>query len=77
MEENTDVDGSLRATITNLTSTIERTYSYKAIFLRGIVNGVGTFVGATIIAAIVITILTQTLGLFGIAEYFESFLPKN
>ena len=68
---------SLNENIVKLSTMVERVNSYKFIFLRGIVNGVGTFIGATIFATIVITILIQVLGFLGISEYFESFLPQN
>ncbi len=35
--------------------------SYKMVFLRGIISGVGGAIGATIIAAILISLLTRTI----------------
>ncbi len=35
--------------------------SYKMVFLRGIISGVGGAIGATIIAALFISILTKTI----------------
>jgi hypothetical protein len=72
----TDIE-SLNKNIVKLSAMVERVNSYTFIFLRGIIGGVGTFIGATIIATIVITILIQILGVFGISQYFESFLPKK
>ena len=77
MENSPETLESLNANIVRLSTMVEKMNSYKFVFLRGIVTGIGTFVGATIIAAIAIAILVQVLGFFGIEGYFESFLPKN
>lgn len=62
-----------------LTHQLSRYTSYKAVFLRGIVYGVGTALGATVIAAMV----------FGLFRFFaqplfeatplesDTFLPQN
>lgn len=64
----------------SLEGTIEKTNSFKAVFIRGVITGVGTFVGATVVAAIVIAILVQALGLLGInlgiGEYLQSLIQK-
>ncbi len=70
-------DKTLNENIVELTHTIKRVSSYKFVFLRGIINGVGTFIGATIVAAVVITFAIQVLGFFGLEGYFEQLLPKE
>jgi hypothetical protein len=59
--------------------TLKKINSFKSVFARGVVNGVGTFIGATIVAALVITIMVQVLKFLdldlGIGEYLQSLLP--
>lgn len=68
---------SLNKNIIKLSETIHEINSYKLVFLRGIINGVGTFIGATVVATIVITILIKIFGFLGVGDYFDSFLPKG
>lgn len=68
---------SLNENMVRLSHIIQRVNSYRFVFLRGIVMGIGTFIGATIVAAIAITIFVQVLGFLGLEGYFESFLPKS
>ena len=81
MVETSDSNQELNKNIVELSATIKRINSVKFIFLRGVANGVGTFIGATIVAAIVITFLVQILGLFdidlGVKDYLNSLLPKK
>lgn len=78
MEESSNLTQELNKNIVELSSTVKRINSFKFIFLRGILNGVGTFIGATIVAAVAITLLVQILGMFdvdqGIKEYLSSLL---
>lgn len=80
MENTPNLDQKLNENIVELSTTIKRVSSFKFIFLRGIITGVGTFIGATIVAAVAITILVQILSLFdidlGIKDYLSSLLPK-
>ncbi len=69
-------DKTLNENVVELTHTIKRVSSYKFVFLRGVINGVGTFIGATIVAAIVIAFAIQVLGFFGLEGYFEQLLPE-
>ncbi len=70
----------LTKNIAELSTTTKRINSLKFVFFRGIVSGVGTFIGATVVAAILITVIVQILGLFdiefGIKEYLSSLLIK-
>ncbi len=79
MQNPQDMDtlNDLNSNIVELSKTVKRLNSYRFILLRGIVTGIGTFLGATIIAAIAIATIVQILGFLGIEGYFESFLPKN
>ncbi len=43
----------------NNTNTLNGLYSYKVVFIRGIVQGLGIVIGSTIIAGIGYTILIQ------------------
>lgn len=79
MEEPLDPKLELNKNIVELSAIIKQTNSLKFIFLRGIANGVGTFIGATIVAAIAITFLVQILGALdidlGIRDYLNSLIP--
>lgn len=79
METSPDPSQELNKNIIELTKMVERLNSLKFIFLRGILNGIGTFVGATIVAAIAITLLVKILGALdidlGINGYLNSLLP--
>lgn len=71
---------TLNQAIADLHHTTKRLNSFKMVFVRGIIGGIGTFLGATIIAAVAITILVQVLKLFsidlGLSEYLESLLRR-
>ena len=78
MEESSNLTQELNKNIVELSATVKRINSFRFIFLRGVLNGVGTFIGATIVAAVAITLLVQILGMFdvdqGIKEYLSSLL---
>jgi len=80
MEETSDPNQELNKNILELSATVKRINSFRLVFFRGIVNGVGTFIGATVVAAIAITIALQILAFFdinlGIKEYLNSLLSK-
>lgn len=79
MEQQPNSVEELNKNIIELTKMVERLNSLTFIFLRGIVNGVGTFIGATVVAAIAITVMVKILGVFdidlGIREYLNSLIP--
>lgn len=81
MEETTTPNQKLNENIVELSATVKRINSIKFIFLRGVVNGVGTFIGATVVAAVAVTLLIQILGVLdidlGIRDYLNSLLPKT
>lgn len=81
MKEPLRPDQELNKNIIELSATIKRVNSIKFNFLRGIVVGVGTFIGATVVAAIAITLLVHALSIFnidiGIRDYLNSLLPKT
>lgn len=78
MEESSNPHDELNKSILELSATTKRINSFKFIFLRGVLNGVGTFIGATIVAAIAITLLLKVLGILdidlGIKDYLNSLL---
>ena len=80
MEETSDINQELNKNIVELTATVKRINSFRMVFFRGVVGGVGTFIGATVVAAIVITLVIQILGFFdinlGIKEYLDSLISK-
>ena len=80
MKKTPDVEEELNTNIVELTATVRRINSLKFVFFRGIINGVGTFIGATVVAAIAITALVQILNLLnidlGIKEYLDSLIVK-
>lgn len=80
MEKSSDPQKELNQNILDLSRTIKQINSFWFVFLRGIVNGVGTFIGATIVAAIVITFVAKILTFFdinlGINDYLNSHLSK-
>jgi len=80
MEEKSNSEQELNQNIVELSATIKRINSFRFVIFRGIINGVGTFIGATVVAAIVITLVVQILGLFdidlGIKDYLNSLLSK-
>lgn len=71
----------LNKNIVELSATVKRINSLKFIFFRGVLNGIGTFIGATVVAAIAVTLLVNILGLFnidlGIKDYLNSLLGKE
>ena len=80
MEETSNPEQELNQNVAELSATIKRTNSPWFVFSRGVINGIGTFIGATIVAAIVITLLAQVLGFFeinfDIKNYLNSLLSK-
>lgn len=77
MEEMPTSEEILNSNIKELSTTIKKVNSYKFMFLRGIVMGVGTFVGATLVVTLVITILIQLSTFFGLENYFNSLFSQN
>lgn len=80
MEEVSNLNQELNKNLIELSATVKRVNSFKFVFFRGVLNGVGTFIGATVVAAIVITLLVQMLGVFnidlGVRDYLNSLLLK-
>lgn len=80
MEETPVPKNELNQNILELSATIKKINSLRFVFFRGVIHGVGTFIGATIVAAIVITLLVQILGVFhidfGINTYLNSLLSR-
>ena len=50
---------NLNQRIEDLVRVMEKTFSYRASFLRGVVQGLGIVVGSTIVAGIMYTIITH------------------
>ncbi len=63
----------LKKSINKLNANVASSNSLKNAFLRGIISGVGTAVGATLIAAVGIAIIAQLMQVTGI----ERILPAN
>jgi hypothetical protein len=53
---------ALNKNLTQLNKNIERQTSLKFIVIRGIVTGLATVVGASIVAGIVFSVLSNTVG---------------
>jgi tetrahydromethanopterin S-methyltransferase subunit G len=66
--------GELNENIEELTEKIEETNSMKRVFMRGVVMGIGTFIGATILAALAIAIILKILGFVGIRSTVENYI---
>jgi len=47
--------------IQKLNKSLERSTSFKYVFLRGIINGLATAIGATIVAGAILSILSRTI----------------
>lgn len=81
MEDISEELRSLKYAVEELHTTTKRANSTKAVFVRGIIGGVGTFLGATIVAALLIAIITQILILLdfdiGISNYLQSLIQKR
>jgi len=58
-EQKTKPTKSLNARIEDLVIVMEKTFSYRASFVRGIFQGLGFIIGSTIIAGIAYSILTN------------------
>lgn len=52
----------------------DRKKIYKINFFRGVFFGIGTFLGGTVVVALVIWFLTQFVDVPGIGEFFERLL---
>lgn len=52
----------------------DRKKIYKVNFFRGVFFGIGTFLGGTVVVALVIWFLTQFVDIPGIGEFFERLL---
>lgn len=63
-KETKNTSETLDKNLQALNQTLQRTNSFKYSFLRGLVIGTGTAIGATVIAAIVIAILARSLQRF-------------
>lgn len=62
--------------VEKLTAHLEDLYSWKNVFWRGIIGGIGTFIGATIIAGVAVTILSQVLNFAGLQALADLFHLK-
>ncbi len=51
----------LSKSIQKLSKSLDRSTSFRYVFLRGIVNGLATAIGATIVAGLVIGVLSRTI----------------
>ena len=61
----------------SLRESIARGNRLGGVFLRGLVGGIGTAIGATVIAAIVITVLLQVLQITGLGKILPSALTDQ
>jgi len=67
----------LNANLEELSKRIKNVYSLRRVFARGVLTGVGTFIGASVIAAILLTVLFQFFGFLGIRSAIERLLSPN
>jgi len=59
-------EGALAEAVEQLAATLKKSGSLRRTFLRSMIGGAGTAIGATVIAAIVITALAGIFAHFGI-----------
>jgi hypothetical protein len=65
----------LRKALGRLSANLERANSLKHVFWRGVISGIGTVIGATIVAAIGLTLAFKILQAVGIDQLLpESFV---
>jgi hypothetical protein len=72
-----DKISELSDNLTKLSERISKIYAYRAVFARGIVNGIGTAIGATIIATLLIFIFLQFFDLVGLRSLIENYLSLS
>jgi hypothetical protein len=77
MEENKSEVVELNSNLDKLSSRLAKIYSYKQVFLRGIVNGVGTIIGATVVAALLLTLVLRFADIFGLRPFLERIIPEE
>lgn len=68
-----DTQESVTNQLVKLNKNLQLSNNYKQIFLRGIVSGLGTAVGATLMAAVLITTFLKLVQVTGI----EKWIPEN
>lgn len=67
----------LNANLEELSEKFGDAYSLRRVFARGVLTGIGTVIGASIIAAILLTILFQFFGFLGIRSAIERLLSPD
>lgn len=68
-----DLDHSIE----DLDTTLEVTNSWWAVFFRGVLFGLGSLIGATIIAAIVVIMLVRTFPSITTIPAFNAFIEST
>lgn len=68
------VEQKLVAELSELNDRVEKQNSWKHLFLRGILLGVGTAVGATVVVGLLGSALWYVLSAFGVATPLEPYL---
>lgn len=66
----------LAINIKKLDKDIVKTNSFNQVFMRGVLWGVGTTLGTTIVAAIVITLLSRIFNSFDYIPILKDFVQK-
>jgi hypothetical protein len=67
----------LNKNIKDLTAKIERSNSFWFVLLRGLAMGAGTAIGASIIAALLIGILSKTIKTVGDVPILNKIIPGD
>lgn len=77
IEEILSEEEKLRRSIDKLNNNLRRQISWRHTFLRAIVTGVGTFLGATIVAGILLGLLSQILDTSKQIDAFKIIIEKT
>ncbi len=69
----------LISVLNELEHEVEKQNSWRLVFLRGTIHGLGTVIGATVLIAIIASVLAVVFNLFGISDvpFLSGLLEKN
>ncbi|MBP9669544.1 MAG: hypothetical protein KBE09_04630 [Candidatus Pacebacteria bacterium] len=68
------VEKALVAELEELTEQVAQQNSYSSTLVRGIVLGVGTAIGATLVVGILASVAWYVLDMFGLTQAFQPYL---
>jgi hypothetical protein len=73
-----DTEEQLISVLNDLEHEVEKQNSWKLVFLRGTIHGLGTVIGATVLIAIIASVLAVVFNLLGISDVpFIGSLTEN